>query len=202
MLGSLPSSYLKWVSTNLRAQDLEDWAKLADQVLQDPVYQDRLEWEFAQNALDRNRSNSSSSFSSGVSDLVEISERFGWDNEDKIGWSGVNFVLLGTSKSGRIPRLGGKDGGKRERKEGGKVEGESGGRRRSARRERVRLRMKREKKLGIVEKGRGSLGNDSISSGNAVGFFEKKNEMVGEIYNPFLGREALLKNVMLQKRFV
>ncbi|KAJ4917729.1 hypothetical protein Rs2_03279 [Raphanus sativus] len=108
MLGSLPSSYLKWVSKNLRAGDTEYWAKLADEVLEDDVYKDRIEWEFAEKVLHgsdesikekQNRGDVSS-----VSMLLEISERFGWDNEDKIGWSKVNFELLGTSRGGRIPR--------------------------------------------------------------------------------------------------
>ncbi|XP_009377926.2 uncharacterized protein LOC103966487 [Pyrus x bretschneideri] len=40
MLGTLPLAYLKWVSKNLCAHDFEDWAKLADQVLDDSVYRD------------------------------------------------------------------------------------------------------------------------------------------------------------------
>ncbi|KAK9923970.1 hypothetical protein M0R45_032363 [Rubus argutus] len=64
-----------------------------------PFYRDRIEWESAENALSGNRSNAG-----GVSELLGISERFGWDNDDKVGWSRVNFELLGTSKGGRIPR--------------------------------------------------------------------------------------------------
>jgi hypothetical protein len=37
--------------------------------------------------------------------LQEISERFGWDNNDKVGWSKIDFNRLGTSYGGRIPRL-------------------------------------------------------------------------------------------------
>ncbi|KAL5056727.1 hypothetical protein RYX36_028331 [Vicia faba] len=103
MLGSLPSSYLKWVSKNLRARDFEEWAILADQVLVDPIYRDRIEWEFALNVLDGNSARSTRSTEPADSQLQEISERFGWD---KIGWSKVDFDLLGTSKGGRIPRLG------------------------------------------------------------------------------------------------
>ncbi|KAI9119590.1 hypothetical protein K1719_009466 [Acacia pycnantha] len=40
-----------------------------------------------------------------VSELLEISERFGWDNDDKAGWGKINYELLGTSHGGRIPRL-------------------------------------------------------------------------------------------------
>ncbi|XP_077223668.1 golgin family A protein [Tasmannia lanceolata] len=104
MLGTLPSKYLKWVSKNLRARDFEEWAKLADEVLQDPFYRDRLEWEFADKLLQGEDPRASRS-ESPVSDLLEISERFGWDNDDKVAWSRVDFMLLGTSKGGRIPRL-------------------------------------------------------------------------------------------------
>lgn len=111
MLGSLPLRYLKWVSKNLRAGHFEEWAKLADEVLGDPIYRDRIEWELALNVLNGNDAcsrptiGSSSSRIVAVSELQEISERFGWDNLDKVGWSKVDFDLLGTSKGGRIPRL-------------------------------------------------------------------------------------------------
>ncbi|RZC89370.1 hypothetical protein C5167_029274 [Papaver somniferum] len=104
MLGTLPSKYLKWVSKTLRARDFEEWAQLADQVLVDPVYKDRIEWELAEVLLNGNEISSGKNVKSPVSDLLEISERFGWDNDDKIGWSKINFELLGTSKTGRIPR--------------------------------------------------------------------------------------------------
>ncbi|KAI3881255.1 hypothetical protein MKW92_003412 [Papaver armeniacum] len=104
MLGTLPSKYLKWVSKTLRARDFEEWAQLADQVLVDPVYKDRIEWELAEVLLNGNEISSGKNVKSPVSDLLEISERFGWDNDDKIAWSKINFELLGTSKTGRIPR--------------------------------------------------------------------------------------------------
>ncbi|XP_027339741.1 uncharacterized protein LOC113853532 [Abrus precatorius] len=104
MLGSLPSKYLKWVSKNLRAGHFEEWAKLADKVLEDPIYGDRIEWELALNVLSGN-SCSSRRPTSAVCELQDISERFGWDNLDKVGWAKVDFDLLGTSKSARIPRL-------------------------------------------------------------------------------------------------
>lgn len=53
------------------------------------------------------------STNSAVSGLLEISERFGWDNEDGDGWARVDFGLLGTSKGGRIPRVRVGDGGGR-----------------------------------------------------------------------------------------
>ncbi|KAI9125342.1 hypothetical protein K1719_003958 [Acacia pycnantha] len=51
-------------TVQLPQMDLEEFActrlrgvgKLADQVLQDPIYKDRIEWEFAENVLNGNRS--------------------------------------------------------------------------------------------------------------------------------------------------
>ncbi|XP_072962808.1 uncharacterized protein [Typha angustifolia] len=107
MLGSLPSSYLHWVSSNLRFRDFNQWAILADEVLRDPVYRDRLEWESASRLLSgEGRRTFSDSSSSAVSDLIEMSGRFGWDNEDKDAWARIDFDLLGTSFGGRIPRIG------------------------------------------------------------------------------------------------
>ncbi|PON78531.1 golgin family A protein [Parasponia andersonii] len=190
LLGTLPSSYLKWVSKTLRARDFEDWAKLADQVLQDPVYQDRIEWEFAQNVLDGNTSTASLSSSGNGKALLEISERFGWDNEDKVGWSRVDFELLGTSKSGRIPRVG-ISGGKREDSRVERKDGEN--EKRKERRERMRLGR-------IVEKGKGSLGNSGVDD-NSHGNGNGKKE-AADFYNPFPGRESLLKKALQRKRFL
>ncbi|KAK1267493.1 hypothetical protein QJS04_geneDACA000045 [Acorus gramineus] len=114
MLGTLPSKYLKWVSKNLRARDFEEWARLADEVLSDPVYKDRVEWESAQRVLD----GSGTASESPVSDLLNIADRFGWDNEDKEGWGRIDFGLLGTSKGGRIPRKSRSLGGSEARKMG------------------------------------------------------------------------------------
>ncbi|KAM1016570.1 hypothetical protein ACFX13_046975 [Malus domestica] len=107
MLGTLPSAYLKWVSKNLRARDFEDWAKLADQVLDDAIYRDRIEWELAENVLNGNRRNSIAA--GGVSELLEISERFGWDNEDKIGWSRSGGSVGNGVGLGREKESGGED---------------------------------------------------------------------------------------------
>ncbi|CAL9219559.1 unnamed protein product [Arabidopsis halleri] len=57
MLGALPSSYLKMGLKESSCSDSEYWAKL-----EDDVYKDR--------NLQRKS-------------FMEISERFGWDNEDK-----------------------------------------------------------------------------------------------------------------------
>ncbi|XP_059444197.1 uncharacterized protein LOC132176090 [Corylus avellana] len=206
MLGTLPSTYLKWVSDNLRARDFEGWAKLADQVLQDPVYKDRIEWEFAENLLSGNNNIITSMRNeSAVSELLEISERFGWDNRDKVGWSRVSFELLGTSNGGRIPRVsknGGKDRdlgvNKRE-----KVEDLSKGQeRRRERRERVKMKTegKKESKVGVRDKV-----YEKSSGGDVRRVHERDdrgNSQDGtmDIYNPFPGREALLKKVLNHKR--
>lgn len=171
MLGSLPSAYLKWVSNNLRAGDMEEWAKMADQVLDDPIYRDRMEWEAAEKIL---KGEGASHFSSGnernaVSELVEISERFGWDNEDKRGWSRIDFGLLGTSKGGRIPRVDESGVGiLKKKREENEVEGRG---RRKERRERVKRLIN-----GTPEEG-----------GERSG---------GVVRSPFPGREALLKKVL------
>lgn len=202
MLGTLPSNYLKWVSENLRARDFEDWAKLADEVLQDPVYKDRIEWEFAETLLKGNNNNAISSRNgSVVSELLEISERFGWDNEDKVGWERLNFELLGTSKTGRIPRIGEKIRGKDNRDLEMEVKAEvvmpESGERRRERRQRIKWKRetgKDEKKSEIA------LGKDK------VGFESRKNDNDNDLLsisksqnfnpNPFPGRKALLNKVL------
>ncbi|XP_021297171.1 uncharacterized protein LOC110426295 [Herrania umbratica] len=207
MLGTLPSNYLKWMSKNLRARDYEHWANLADQVLQDPVYQDRIEWEFAENVLHGNNAKltTNDSFLSGnqsaVSMLLEISERFGWDNEDKAGWRKVNFEVLGTSKGGRIPRVADmNDGESKSGREGKEVKPGDGvlGEKRRERRERVRL--KTEVKLEIKQKSGDSFGH-GVDGGVRLDRSQGSDkDRTVEIYNPFPGREALLKKVRNNRR--
>ncbi|XP_073147814.1 uncharacterized protein [Henckelia pumila] len=169
MLGSLPSSYLKWVSKNLRAGDTQEWAKLADEVLVDSVYRDRMEWELAENVLNGNNVGSSSSSSSSsslgnsnssVSVLLEMSERFGWDNDDKVGWSKIDFGLLGTSKGGRIPR-------------------------------RSLEPDKESAKNGGVGRRRQATGAGNVEREQCVG----DRERVMPLPNPFPGRDALLNKI-------
>ncbi|XAR49786.1 hypothetical protein NMG60_11003925 [Bertholletia excelsa] len=222
MLGSLPSAYLKWVSANLRARDFQEWANLAEQVLNDPVYRDRIEWEFAEKVLNGDVSSTSavSSFRSGadgaVSQLLEISERFGWDNEDKVGWSKIDFGLLGTSKGGRIPRANSEnesEGFKREqrsKKDKTTAVGNGEDRRRERRH---RGRMKRGGlRLGPTEKNAAGLGftreckkrdeNGRVvdEEGDQQVKGERNLERTVEIQNPFPGRESLLKKVLSRSK--
>ncbi|KAL3632169.1 hypothetical protein CASFOL_025153 [Castilleja foliolosa] len=183
MLGSLPSSYLRWISKNLRAGDTEEWARFADQVLTDPVYRDRIEWEMAENVLNGSP-NSNGDGSSAVKELLEISERFGWDNEDKIGWSKVDFGLLGTTKGGRIPRL--RNGEMREEKKTKpELVADDGGRRKE-RRERMRRRRveKTSKMVGRKEEEMMNVEEDD-GGDDAV-----------RVKNRFPGREALFNKVL------
>nr|GLL23316.1 uncharacterized protein LOC109187224 [Ipomoea trifida] len=218
MLGTLPSSYLKWVSKNLRARDFEEWAKLADEVLDDPVYNDRIEWEFAQNVLNGDVLLSAAT-PSAVSELLEISQRFGWDNDDKAGWSKIDFSLLGTSKGGRIPRVGDSDSDgrndrtgmesklRRLKKEGGEGEADRG--RRERRRERLRATRtmtsvsstaesrpkERMARLEIRETLKGNIGNAGENRVRVDG-----SPSPSGIPSPFPGREALLKKVLSRRR--
>lgn len=193
MLGTLPSGYLRWVSNNLRARDTEEWARLADQVLQDPVYRDRMEWESAERVLSGGGGGVGSG--SAVSELLEISERFGWDNEDKAGWGRVDFELLGTSKGGRIPRKSddpkGKEKGKGKEECPASEPPSQGEERRSERRH--RLRMKRES---------GESQNRAIVGGSRR---EVRDEGAAAaspepVCNPFPGRESLLRKVLRGER--
>ncbi|KAK3219072.1 hypothetical protein Dsin_013042 [Dipteronia sinensis] len=206
-LGSLPSTYLKWVSKNLRARDFQHWAELADQVLDDPVYNDRIEWELAENLLTGNMNiNSFASSSAGngsdhesaAARLAEMSERFGWDNDDKVGWSKVDFQLLGTSNGGRIPRkVEGKMGKEelkmveeKKEKEKRRELSESEERRKGRRMRRVR------DKMGIGGNSRGSFGNGQDDRHDDDGDGDDGQDRTVEIKSRFPGREALLKKVL------
>ncbi|KAL9686661.1 hypothetical protein QQ045_031054 [Rhodiola kirilowii] len=186
MLGSLPSPYLQWVSKNLRAGDTEHWARLADQVLEDPVYKDRVEWEFAEKVLNGDVLMTTPTPMSSVDALLQISERFGWDNEDKIGWSKVNFELLGTSRSGMIPRVSDKasEGGARIKKAAARKNVREEGERDKRREERRERRVK------------GSSGNEVSGGGGG----ENGSVKVDGIHSRFPGRESLLRKAMLGRR--
>ncbi|KAI3845383.1 hypothetical protein MKX03_029705 [Papaver bracteatum] len=216
MLGTLPSKYLKWVSKTLRARDFEEWAQLADQVLADPVYKDRIEWELAEVLLNGNEISSGKNVKSPVSDLLEISERFGWDNDDKIGWSKINFELLGTSKTGRIPRkaISSSDDdddenskGFREKKFGGLSDNVGGGSR-EERREKQRLKRVlelRKVKLDFVANKKKEIDYhqnqnqhrlDRDNDDDLMALVEKPAS------SPFPGRENLLKKVLNRQKIL
>lgn len=224
MLGSLPSSYLKWVSKNLRARDFEEWAKLADQVLEDPIYKDRIEWEFAENVLNGNRSRAVSSPRAGdisaVSELLEISDRFGWDNNDKAGWGKINFELLGTSRGGRIPRLVRTEEGEDDEKimkQMLEVESAVAGRRKERRERQKKKTTTREEggrirtvwgetersKAGMKEEKRASFVNriDGDGDGDGEGVLYRSQGEIERINSPFPGREALLRKAANRRRF-
>ncbi|XBI67560.1 hypothetical protein VPH35_046885 [Triticum aestivum] len=99
MLGTLPPSYLHWVVAELDYGDTLVLARLAREVLDDPVYVDRVEWEHAHRFLQvRLR------LHDGDGPLQEMAERFGWDLSNEDGWGRLDFRLLSTSYGGRIPR--------------------------------------------------------------------------------------------------
>ncbi|XBH98211.1 hypothetical protein VPH35_127758 [Triticum aestivum] len=80
MLGTLPSYYLRWVVAELGHGDTLVWERLAREVLDDPVYVDRVKWEHAHRFL-----HGDSKFDYVYDDvdddgpLQEMAERFGWD---------------------------------------------------------------------------------------------------------------------------
>lgn len=108
MLGTLPSSYLKWLADqeDNPAYDLYNWPQLAKIVLEDPVYQDRIEYEPALRMFEGG-AKGNFIFREDF-DIIkayrDIGDRYGWDWNDKEGWSKVKRDFIGTSYSGRIPR--------------------------------------------------------------------------------------------------
>ncbi|MCL7050446.1 hypothetical protein MKW94_029440 [Papaver nudicaule] len=214
MLGTLPSKYLKWVSKTLRARDFEEWAQLADQVLEDPVYRDRIEWELAEVLLNGNEISTGKNVKSPVSDLLEISQRFGWDNDDKIGWSKINFELLGTSKTARIPRKhtssssnGESKGFKEKKLEGLSDNKGSSGDSREERREKQRLKREQELhrvKLDFVANKKKEI--DQQHQQHYQYLDREKERTVAPVEkrpsSPFPGRENLLKKVLNRQRIM
>ncbi|XP_015084563.1 uncharacterized protein LOC107028017 [Solanum pennellii] len=199
MLGTLPSKYLKWVTKNLRARDFEEWAQLADQVLSDPIYKDRIEWEFAQNLL--NGDVSPARTQSAVSELLEISTRFRWDNEDKLGWSKIDFELLGTSKGGRIPRLSDSPNNSirvEDKKKGTNgVDGEKDNRERG--RERIKLQRRQnesgQRSTSVTQRIANSDHFNPLKS-DPIRSFDASNSGRTETPSRFPGRESLLKKAL------
>ncbi|KAI3890579.1 hypothetical protein MKX03_036127 [Papaver bracteatum] len=215
MLGTLPLKYLKWVSKTLRARDFEEWAQLADQVLADPVFKDRIEWELAEVLLNGNEISSGKNVKSPVSDLLEISERFGWDNDDKIGWSKINFELLGTSKTGRIPRKAvsssdedDEDSKGFKEKKFGSLSDNVGGGSREERREKQRLKRVlelRKVKLDFVANKKKEIDHHQHQHQHRIDRDNDDDLMAAvekPVSSPFPGRENLLKKVLNRQKFL
>uniref|UniRef100_A0ACD5WF41 Uncharacterized protein n=1 Tax=Avena sativa TaxID=4498 RepID=A0ACD5WF41_AVESA len=178
MLGTLPPTYLRWVVAELDYGDTAPWARLARDVLDDPVYVDRVEWEHAHRFL---RGDSKYDYvyddAEDGSDgpLQEMAERFGWDLSDEDGWARLDYRLLGTSYGGRIPRkadrsqssrspLGGAllDAGAAADRDGDGPRGK-----RDERRERMRTRREeqvRTAKMGMLGVNAGAKGAGALGS--------------------------------------
>ncbi|KAF7055918.1 hypothetical protein CFC21_063389 [Triticum aestivum] len=220
MLGTLPPSYLRWVVAELDYGDTAAWARLAREVLDDPVYVDRVEWEHAHRFL---RGDSKFDYvydDDGDGPLQEMAERFGWDLSDEDGWGRLDFRLLGTSYGGRIPRKADRrqstgSSGNRPPRGGGALfdagaadaDGPRG--KRDERRERMRTRREeqvRTAKLDVLgAKAGGALGTARKAR---IGAAAKKEILGlgrggeraaplkgGEGGNPFPGRQAFLDKV-------
>lgn len=86
---------------NLKGGPLLEWAEYAEEVLQDPLYRDRLEWEKVEKLLAQ--SHDLDKLTSNR-DALAPARMYGWDLDNDAAWSRVNFSLLGTSKGGQIPR--------------------------------------------------------------------------------------------------
>lgn len=224
MLGTLPPSYLRWVAAELDYGETEPWARLARDVLADPVYLDRVEWEHAHRFL-RGDADYDYADDAGDGPLHEMAERFGWDLSDEEGWGRLDFRLLGTSYGGRIPRK--KQSTSRSRsndstknkKEGSLFDigaGPDGARgKRDQRRERMRMRREdqvRTAKMEMLGVNAGVPGSSprkaqirtakkeilGLAQGSrAGGMLDGKREAGkgGVGVNPFPGRQAFLDKV-------
>lgn len=170
MLGTLPSSYLKWLADqeDNPAYDLYIWPALAKAVLEDPVYQDRIEYEPVLRMFEGGAKGNF--IFSGDFNMIQayrdIGDRYGWDWDNKDGWAKVKRDFIGTSYSGRIPRK--KDDGAQlaasddgvDKKTTGNLDDRNGARKPGffvgkKRVERIeRMRLKREERMQMVKSDR------------------------------------------------
>ncbi|KAG6541110.1 hypothetical protein Mapa_017481 [Marchantia paleacea] len=102
LLGTMSSKYLKWMVKNLRGGPMSEWVEYAEEVLEDPYYKDRLEWEKVEKLMTMAHDLDKIT---GNRDVLASAKVFGWNLEDDSGWRKVNFTLLGTTRGGRIPRV-------------------------------------------------------------------------------------------------
>ncbi|KAM3262185.1 hypothetical protein ACQJBY_052718 [Aegilops geniculata] len=218
MLGTLPPSYLRWVVAELDYGDTLVWARLAREVLDDPVYVDRVEWEHAHRFL---RGDSKFDYvyddDDGDGPLQEMAERFGWDLSDEDGWGRLDFRLLGTSYGGRIPRKAGRrqstgSSGNRSPAlfDAGAADADGPRGKRDERRERMRTRREeqvRTAKLDVLGVNAGAKDGGTARKAR-IGAAAKKEILGlgrggeraaplkgGEGGNPFPGRQAFLDKV-------
>jgi hypothetical protein len=89
------------MTKNLKGTMISEWADYAQEVLDDPLYQDRIEWEKVEKLLVHSHDLAQLSNSR---DALAPARMYGWDIDNESAWSGVNFALLGTTKGGKIPR--------------------------------------------------------------------------------------------------
>lgn len=89
------------MTKNLKGTMLSEWADYAQEVLDDPLYMDRIEWEKVEKLLVHSHDLAQLSNSR---DALAPARMYGWDIDNESAWSGVNFALLGTTKGGKIPR--------------------------------------------------------------------------------------------------
>ncbi|KAH7387908.1 hypothetical protein KP509_16G048000 [Ceratopteris richardii] len=102
-MGTLPPGYLRWLIREGHDPSLAVWADYAKQVLQDPYYRDRVEWQKIEKLSSKGEVPKREPSGIGAS-AKESMIALGWDLSDRNAWSKVNFSLLGTTAGGRIPR--------------------------------------------------------------------------------------------------
>lgn len=212
MLGTLPPSYLRWVVAELDYGDTAAWASLAREVLDDPVYVDRVEWEHAHRFL---RGDSKFDYvyddagDDGDGPLQEMAERFGWDLSDEDGWGRLDFRLLGTSYGGRIPRKADRrqstGSGNRSPLGGsalfdaGTADPDGPRGKRDERRDRMRTRREEQVRMAKLDVLGVNAGAPGTPRKARIGAAAKKDILGlgrgGEGGNPFPGRQAFLEKV-------